>query len=41
MCARNVIKTVVVTNDAQDELCLKAGNDAYAIFKASNVILGV
>jgi molybdate transport system regulatory protein len=32
--------TAVVTNDAQDELGLKAGDEAYAIFKASNVILG-
>lgn len=30
----------VVTAEAVDELCLKEGDTAYAIFKASNVILG-
>jgi molybdate transport system regulatory protein len=31
----------VVTNDAADELGLKVGAEATAMFKASNVLLGV
>ena len=30
----------VVTNEAIDDLGLKEGDSVYAIFKASNVILG-
>jgi len=29
----------IITNDAADDLAIKAGDDAYAIFKASSVIL--
>ena len=30
----------VITNDAMSELKIKEGDKVYAIFKASNVILG-
>lgn len=32
--------TAVITNDAKDDLNIKIGEEIYAIFKASNVILG-
>ncbi len=33
--------TAIITNDSCDELELKAGEEVYAIFKASNVIVGM
>ncbi len=35
------VVTASVTNEAVDELGLKAGDDAYAIVKASDVMIGV
>ena len=36
-----VIVTASVTNDAVDDLGLKAGQDAIAVIKASDVMVGV
>ena len=36
-----VIVTASVTNEAVDDLGLKAGNDAVAVIKASDVMVGV
>jgi molybdopterin-binding protein len=35
------IVTASITNEAVDELGLKAGQDAYAIVKASDVMIGL
>ncbi len=35
------VVTASITNDAVEELGLKAGQDAYAIIKASDVMIGV
>jgi molybdopterin-binding protein len=35
------IVTASITNEAVDELALKAGQDAYAIVKASDVMIGL
>ncbi len=36
-----VIVTASITNEAVDELRLKVGSDAYAVIKASDVMVGV
>ncbi len=35
-----VLVTAAVTNEAVDELGLKAGDEAYAVIKASDVMVG-
>jgi molybdopterin-binding protein len=35
------IVTASITNEAADELKLKVGQDAYAVIKASDVMIGV
>ena len=35
------IVTAAITNDAVDELGLKVGQEAYAVIKASDVMVGV
>jgi molybdopterin-binding protein len=37
----SAIVTASITNEAVDELGLKAGQDAYAIVKASDVMIGL
>ena len=36
-----IIVTAAITNDAVDELALKVGQDAYAVIKASDVMVGL
>jgi molybdopterin-binding protein len=36
-----IIVTAAITNEAVDELGLKVGQDAYAVVKASDVMVGV
>ena len=35
-----VVVTASITNEAVDDLALKTGDDAFAVIKASNVIIG-
>ena len=35
-----IVVTAAITNDAVDELALKVGQDAYAVIKASDVMVG-
>ncbi|MBN9537749.1 MAG: TOBE domain-containing protein [Reyranella sp.] len=36
-----IVVTAAITNDAVDELALKVGQDAYAVIKASDVMVGL
>ncbi|TAJ84922.1 molybdopterin-binding protein [Reyranella sp.] len=36
-----IIVTAAITNDAVDELGLKVGQEAYAVIKASDVMVGL
>jgi molybdopterin-binding protein len=38
---KGIIVTAAITNEAVDELGLKAGQEAYAIVKASDVMVGL
>ncbi len=38
---KGIIVTTAITNEAVDELGLKAGQEAYAIVKASDVMVGL
>lgn len=36
-----IVVTAAITNDAVDELALKVGQEAYAVIKASDVMVGL
>lgn len=41
MVIGNTTLTSIITNESSDELMMKQGDEVYAIFKASSVIIGI